>query len=533
VSSSELEDYTDALERAEARARADELEALEQLANWVPFCDPLLQTPEEFVPICKLWDRIAAGEAIYALISGPPQIGKSTYIFYGFARHLRKHPRDLLGYFSYNAQFAAEQSGKARIIAQRSGVWTTNEQSEEVGGGLGFGLSQSIKLWHTREGGGCKFIGRGTSAIGSGFKIVVVDDPLKNREEAEQSVASDKAWNSALADGISRLAPGGSFICTHQRWNETDPIGRFRERIATGYKDAPAAVRAQLGDVSWVDLELQAMPDPGPGEPYRPLLASRFGGVRPAIQHWARRRAEVGEYNWASQYNQNPVPPGGRLFAEGWPFWMASRDERGNVLGLFVAGQWFPVPDLGGRVLALAIDSAGTEGGNDWTAGVLGAIGWEFSELIGRIEPVVDLLWVWREQLKTPDVVDLWRSVGAGLPGVPFVYETQGGDGRAQAQTLQRDCPEIPIHMLTTVSSKLIRNTPAATASRRGRFRVPQAAPWLAAYLKEVGRFTGYGDRQDDQVDATGHLWNYAIGLIPPMAGGSGGARETNRTGAF
>lgn len=524
--------YSDAQDRAEAKAIALELRALEDLGTWVPFCDPALVTAEEFAPIVSVWNRISAGESVYALISAPPQIGKSTYVFYGMARHLRLHPKHMIGYFTYNGQFAGEQSGKARVIASKSGVWTTNETTEEAG--IDGAFSQSITLWHTREGGGAKFIGRGTSAIGTGFNVAIVDDPLKNREEAEQQLASDKAWNAALADAFSRLAPGGSFICQHQRWNDRDPIGRFRERREKGYHDAPAEVREMAGSIEWVDIELRAMPDPGPGEQHRPLLAQRLGGVVAARRHWARRRAEVGEYNWASQYDQNPVPPGGRMFAEGWPFWLPGCDELGRTLGLVVNGVWFPVPDLGRSVLVITVDPAGTDGAtSDHTAIGLGAISWAPCELVGRLDPMVDLLHVWHEQMQTPDVVDLARLISKDLPGVPWVYETQGGDGRAQAQTLARDLPDLPIHMLNTVTNKRLRNTPAAGASRRGRLRTPQAAPWLAGFQSELRRFTGMGDRMDDRVDMIGHMWNYAISLAPPMDGGVGGSRETNRTGAF
>jgi len=506
-------------ERAAAKYAVVEREALLDLGKWIPFADPALLCLKNFAPLYKLWDRITVGgEQIYALIEAPPRHTKTTTCFHGFNRHLRLHPTHLIGYGSYNADFAFQQSRLCRTMAAKSGLWVSRERVTTDR----FQIAASVSHWQTHEGGGAKFLGRGGSAIGLGFNVFLVDDPFKNRDEAESSHDSETTWEWILGSILNRLEPNGSFLCMHQRWNDGDPIGRFKHRIENGYSDMPEELRELLPEIPWEIISLPAILDDG-----SPLIPERYG-----LLDLARIRVEVEEYNWWSQYMQQPRPVGERLFPEAYPNWAADSNAAGTALGIIVRGEWLPTPNLSDKVLVLAVDSAGTQSEtSDWTAVVLLALWWDWDNQTQRTELGCDVVMVWRERLKSPDVVGFIASIARALPGTPVIYETQGGDGRAQAQFLQRDFPELPIHTIGTSSNKRMRASPVAGAAKRQRMRVPVQAPWLGEFVRELKRFTGSGRGKDDQVDALAHAWNFGLTLGQPTTGMTGAPRQLSASG--
>ncbi|MFZ5896451.1 MAG: hypothetical protein ACOY0T_35685 [Myxococcota bacterium] len=515
-------DRAELIRLAEAKAELEEREASLELGKWIPFVDPSLICIKNFAPLYALWDRITVrGEQVFALVEAPPRHTKTTTCFHGFNRHLRSHPKHLVGYGSYNEDFAFQQSRLCRAMAARAGLWVSREQRTKDR----FGIAQSVSHWQTHEGGGAKFLGRGGSAIGLGFNVFLVDDPLKNREEAESEVTCEVTWQWILGSILNRLEPGGSFLCMHQRWNDNDPIGRFKARIESGYADMPEELRGKLPEIPWEIISLPAILADG-----SPLIPQRYDELA-----LARIRVEVGEYNWWSQYMQEPRPVGERLFPEAYPVWQPARDASGNELGLVVRGEWFPVPNLTDKVLVLAVDPATTDSdSSDWTAVVLLAFWWEWDQQTKRLELGCDVLRVWRERLKSPDVVMFVSGIARSLPGTPLVYEMAGG-GREQAQFMERDHPDLPIHKVTTSSNKRLRASPVAGAAKRMRVRLPVSAPWLLEFRKELTKFTGSGRGKDDQVDALAHGWNFGLTLGRPSKGATGGERAiaAQGTGGF
>jgi len=506
-------------ERAEARAELERRLAIESHAAWMYHVDGLLY-PRAFEPLCLLWDDIYHGKQVFALVEGPPRMGKSTIAFHGIARYLLKKPEHLCAWGTYSVKFAAEQSAIARDVAARSGVWVTEsfEETEER-----FGLSQSVYHWQTPEKGGAKFVGRGGSLVGTGANVFCVEDPIKNDEEATSTAISDKAWQWIRASCIPRLEPNGSFIIQHQRWNDLDPIGRVKAQIEDGYPDLPKEVREQLVEIDWRVITLPAILPNG-----RALFPQRY-----TVIDLMRIRAIEGEDVWAGQYMQDPNPPGSRMFPENFPVWEVARDSNGNELGVVVRGEWIPVPPLNGKVLIFGVDSAGTVNIRaDWTAVVLLAVYWEFDPQTLRLELAADVVSVWRERMESPDVVPFVASIASVFPSALVVYETQGGDGRAQAQFLEREHPEIGIATESTTRNKRLRAGPYAGAAKRGRVRVPVKAPWVPAWLLEHRRFTGQEGRKDDQVDAGAHAWNKGLTMPRPYKGQTGGERR-NAMGGY
>jgi predicted phage terminase large subunit-like protein len=83
-------------------------------------------------------------------------------------------------------------------------------------------------------------------------------------------------------------------------------------------------------------------------------------------------------------------------------------------------------------------------------------------------------------------------------------------DGKQVARALQAINPRLRIDEATPYASKYVRAQPVAGAWNAQRVRVPVAADWLDDFVFEVSKFTGLGDRHDDQIDALAYAWNAA-----------------------
>lgn len=510
------------IQMGRARAELDLRIARPNLGTFAQHFFPTMAVAPALAPVYRLFDRVYQGEQVFALIEGPPRHGKSTNVFSAFARHLSRYPQHLIGYGSYNQDFANQQSRIARSIAEKCGVWAHDVIDKSASR---FDASQSITHWQTSEGGGAKFVGRGGSALGLGFNVSVVDDPIKNPEEAESEVIEDKAWEWILGSFFNRMEPNGSFFCAHQRWNDGDPIGRFKKMIEGGYSDAPLEIQEAMAMApAWDIVTLKAIQDDG-----TPLMPTRFN-----LLALARIRATIGEFYWWAQYMQDPRPRGGRLFPQNFARWVPWETE-GAPRGIMIAGEWFALPPTANRqgvFLVFGVDTATSDSLNaDSTAIVLGLFYYEYDPQTQRPELIGDMIGVWHERLKSPEVVAHVARVCGSIPGALIAFETMAA-GKAQMQFLQVDHPELNVIGVTTSSSKRIRATRAAAAANRGRLRVPiqenrleegvKESKWVADWTGQLSKFTGAEGKRDDITDATAHMWNLAAQTPRPMLALSG-----------
>lgn len=507
----------DLLERARAKRILLEREATPELGRFANFWDQVLVVSKALFPLYNVWDRIYKGEQVFALVEAPPRHGKSTNCFYGFARHLKKYPQHLIGYGTYNGDFASSQSRIARSLAEKCGVWSAEVEEATTSR---FDAAQTISHWQTNQGGGAKFFGRGTSVLGTGFNVALIDDPIKNHDEASSESVLESCWNWSLASVFNRLEPGGSFIAMHQRWTEGDLIGRFKARIESGYADAPADIKALLGEINWTVVTLKAIQDDG-----SPLMPERFD-----LLALARIRVEVTDFWWFAQYQQDPRPSSGRMFPEAYPVWQTHVDSFGEEQGLSINGEFVPVPNLNGKFLVFGMDTASSDNVNaDSTAVALMAFWYEWDPQTQRNELIGDVLRVWDDRLKSPDVVSWIAAICKDVPSATIAFEWQSA-GRAQGQYLQQDYPELNVQEIKTHQSKRLRAGPMANSGQRGRLRLPaHNAPWVAPFKKQLIKFTGQEGKADDKVDAAVHAWNRARSVVPATAGLLGGERGTAR----
>ncbi len=435
--------------------RLSSTEEVGTLLEFVPRISPRFTGPEHLWRFVKLLEQ-AETEAVRSLLSVPRRHGKTELVLHASARLLAKRPELTIGYASYSSKFAHAKSRLARDYAIRAGVRLRHD-------------SRSMGEWRTQDGGGFLASGVGGSWTGRGVDILFVDDPHKNRIEAESLVKRDAVHDWFLSAGMSSVEPGGSVFVVHTRWHEDDLIGRLEDD----------------SEVPWQVVNLPAINDGT--DPGRPLGAPLWPERWP-LDQLTSRKAEVGAYEWASLYQGRPRPRGASVFS-------------GDVV------LYDKLPDFGYRV-AIGIDLAYTsKTTSDWSVAVV------MLECDGFYY-VVDVI---RLQCSPPEFAARAQPLTDRYPGANWRWRAGGTE--LGVVSLLRDAPyDLPIGEEPIKGDKFVLAQPVAAAWNNGRIMLPspQAAKhhkddrlkggigWVEPLVSEVKSFTGQNDRHDDQIDGLG-----------------------------
>ena len=86
--------------------------------------------------------------------------------------------------------------------------------------------------WETRSGGGVRAVGVGAGITGYGAGLIIIDDPVKSRAEAESKTIRDKVSDWFNDDIYTRLEPDAPVILIQTRWHEDDLAGRLLKEAA-------------------------------------------------------------------------------------------------------------------------------------------------------------------------------------------------------------------------------------------------------------------------------------------------------------
>lgn len=303
---------------------------------------------------------------------------------------------------------------------------------------------------------------------GRGADVVIIDDPLKPDEAlSDQRRNTVNAWfDNSLLSRLNSQATG-RIIVVMQRLHMHDLVGHLLEKGG------------------WTVLSLPALAEEDERIAFETLLGPRVF-VRKAGEalHPARfsraaldevRRA-VGPYNFASQYQQSPVPLEGNLVKRSW----LSRYAPEEVAGPFTT-------------IVQSWDTANKAGElNDYSVCTTWGL---------RHDRRCLLLDVFRRRLEFPDMKRAVRDLAARFrPGTILIEDR--ASGTQLIQELRRDgLLRVRGADPPAGSDKIMRLHAHTTAFESGRVLLPQTAPWLDDYVAELVGFPG--SRHDDQVDST------------------------------
>lgn len=134
--------------------------------------------------------------------SVPPRHHKSETLKHAIVKHLLRWPDQGVAYCTHTGDFASTQNRSIRRIAASAGLEFSSDSNRQ-------------DEWELVTGGGVCARGLGGELTGRGFRLIVVDDPVKSREQAESSGERSKIWDWINDDVVTRLSPDGFVFLVH------------------------------------------------------------------------------------------------------------------------------------------------------------------------------------------------------------------------------------------------------------------------------------------------------------------------------
>ena len=405
--------------------------------------------------------RVVAGKILRLIINIPPRYGKTEYLIGFMAWVLGLFPDSEFIYASYAAELAAEKSSICRELVS-SDFYKAVFPGVEISP-----LKGARKHWLTNFGGQVYSSGSdGTiTGFGAGKKRegfgggLIIDDPHKPNE-ALSEVKRSKVLGWYKNTAVNRLNKKDTpVIIIMQRLHDSDLAGWL---LDNGYGDAS----------EWTVVKIPAL---GKGD----AVLWPWMHDLPAL-----RKMELNDqYNFSSQFQQDPSPAGGSIFKKNW--WQ------------FYEGAP-PTPDY---KFITADTAQKTKTHNHYS--VLQCWGkrkrnlymidqergkWEAPELR------VNFVAFWNKHLHNP-----------GALHAPLIraYVEDKSSGTGLIQDVSAD-GKIPITPIQRHEDKVTRALDVAPHIKQGYVYLPIDAPWVADYMREFVRFSPLGTHDfDDQVDAT------------------------------
>jgi len=413
--------------------------------------------------ICDALERVERGECDRLMIFAPPRHGKSELVSLRFpAWYIGKNPSKQIICTSYNDELASGFGRQVRNIID-------DEKYQRFFPGLKLSPdAKAANRWHTTDGGIYISAGVGGTLSGRGGHIVIVDDPMKNREEAESKRLRDRLWNIYDSDIQSRLMPGGALVIMHTRWHPDDLAGRLLEKELDGTGD------------KWEVICLPAIMHEGTNRE-RTLWPEAF-----PLEAMQRRRKSTEKRTWVSLYQQKPQADGGDYFERAW--------YPRHVIGSH--------PDVS---VYITSDFAVTQGGGDFTEHAVWGIDcddnlWALDWWSGQTTADV-----WIETLL--DLVEKWQPL--------CWYGESGAIRRAIEPSLKKRMRERRVYVKATfmpsTSDKRIRARPFQGRSASGKVNFPDTL-WADRAVDQLVAFPG---KHDDAVDVCSLIANAIDKLTP------------------
>ena len=427
------------------------------------------------------------------LITMPPRHGKSTYGSVIFPSYfMAKKPTRFMMSTSYNSQLATDFGRQVRDLSNEpttSQIFPDFEMSAD---------SRAVDQWRTTSGGAAYFIGVGGTTSGRAANLLLLDDPLKSREEAESATQRNKIWNyyvsalsTRLQPDIDNIPPAQIVILT--RWHPDDPAGRLMqtEDWREGrwlHINFPAIEEKQIkgehGKTSRTSLTKDDPQYLAPNEASKISPSKRYIRKTERAALWPERftledlerRERLNPREFASLYQQSPYIQGGNLIKSHW--WRTypadMRPERFNSL-IIAADTAFKAKQT-----------------NDYS--VMMVMGLDATGDMYIIDAV-------RERFEFPDLKrrmimlnNQWR--GRGLKGI---YIEDKASGQSLIQELKRESG-ISVIPYKVGTDKVTRLSSVLPLIEGGRVFIPDSAPWLDAFYDECQTFPS--GTHDDMVDA-------------------------------
>lgn len=352
---------------------------------------------------------------------------------------------------SYEAEFAASWGAKAKeVLREHGGLF-----------GVGISTDSSAKAHWDIAGrrGGMQTAGVGGPITGKGADLLIIDDPIKNNEDAASQTIRDKNWEWWLSTSYTRLEPDAAVIVIQTRWHEDDLTGRMLSHEESS------------GD-PWRKMILPAIGDDGAA-----LWPERY-----SVKDLERIKRNIGSYWWSALYQQRPAPEDGLIFKRHW-------------FGI--------VPEAPAQVTKAVRywDKAGTDSGGDYSVGCL------IAERDGLFY-VVDVVRGQWSSMERNKIIQQTAEIDATRYGgkmTTWVEQEPGSGGKESAELTIRQLAGFYVKSERVTGEKTTRWRPLSAQCEGGNVKLVKAK-WNATFIDEL--CIAPNGTHDDQADAASGAFN-------------------------
>lgn len=435
-------------------------------------------------------EKVERGEILRLCISLAPRHGKSEMCS-------RMFPSWFIGKDPYRQVILAGASGDfatAEFGRKIKNIVTSPMYRQVFPKTSLYGGSKSVENLVFTEGGNIKSIGKGAQVVGRGADLLVIDDPISGIEEAMSPAEREKLWNWFTADAMSRLMPGGRVIVIHQRWHNSDLIGRLVDPECPDYDPEvaskwthiklPAVIDSpNLSEALGIPLEIQTDPEITAQfgtAPVSALWPSRFG-----LKFFAELRRQNPK-SFEALYRGTPRLEEGEFFKGEWLKGYKAHELPKN-LRKYMAGD-FAVSTRQTADKTCLIPVGVDEDGIIW---ILPDVVWRRMDAEDTVEAIISMI-----QRHNP--LYFWAEKG-------HISQSIGPFLRKRMMEENANCSIVE---KTPSRDKMTRAQAFNALVSLGRVRFPTFAPWWRDAETEILRFPE--GSHDDFVDCAAWI---GIGL--------------------
>lgn len=421
----------------------------------------------------KFAEAIEQKKSPRLMIFMPPRHGKSeigSKTFPGW--YLGRNPKHEVIACSYSGDLAKDFSRKVRDMMELEkfqSVFATRLSKD----------SKSVERWNTSLGGGFVAAGVQGPITGRGAHLGIIDDPVKDREEAESETTRQKIKDWYSSTFYTRLAPGGGVLVIQTRWHEDDLSGWLLEVMKAAEAEAAATGEWPVDADRWEVVRYPAIATCD--EPFRNQGEALHESRYPLAALQKIKRAMMPR-DWEALYQQNPVSQDGDYFTKGMIRYYDTTPPIGEM-----------------RIYAAGDLAIGQTEANDYT--VFGVIG------IDRQQNMY-LLDLHRGRWNAMGIIDKMFEIHRRWEPEIFGLETGHIDMTLEPFLLKR-MEETGVRIAyeklrTRGKDKQTRARPIQGRMEQGKVFFPRGAVWTEALITELLSFPM--GKHDDQVDCMAWL---------------------------
>lgn len=441
--------------------------------------------PDQVVPalhhllMLNTLERVIAGEIRRVMFFLPPGSAKSSYASVCFPpAAMGRKPGSSIIATSYGDDLAKKFGRKCRAVVRGA------EYAQVFSTGL-TGDNKAVDDWSLLNGSSYMCGGILSGITGNRADGLLIDDPIRGREDADSPTIRQKVWEAYKSDLRTRLKPRAWIVLIMTRWHEDDLAGRI---LPEDYDGKSGWVTARDGE-QWFVVNLPAQCE-REDDPIGRKVGEWLWTEWFPPEHWEQERISQGwpeqPRNWTALYQQRPAPESGNYFKSEWL-------------------RWFDPESIPAYLsIYMAADYAVSDGEGDWT--VFGVIG---------VAPNDDIYVLHVERMRSASDVWVERACDLILDWSPVEFlqekgQIEKGVGPFLAKR-QRERNAYCAHKLyASAADKPTRAQAIRGRMAQGKVYLPLVKPtaenhikdkykWVDALVNEVLKFPVLG--VDDQVD--------------------------------